>query len=459
LGNRTPGGSKWLFAGGGLGYYSSGEYWFSPAINFTAGKAYNISYWYNTDGYDSYVFGARIGTAQTAAAMTTVVGTDVVSSTTTYTKFSGDFVAGATGAQYIGIHFKASNWYYGSAIDDIGLTQLPPCSAKPTAGSAKATPSMICSASGGSTTLSLVGLSAASDLNYQWQVSTTGSTGTYTNIVGANTPTYTTGTITVPSCFRCVVTCPLIAAPNSDISAPVCLSVGPLTPPYIETFESATAGVNQPCASNTYSWDAGTGTSNFYYWGIKDMPGTYYPGMSNHTAGGSKYLSTGYYVGTYALGTPTGNQQYWFSPPLQLTGGMAYKCSYWYVAGESYVSVNYGLYYGASQSASSMVAMRPDITGQNSTSYQQIVGSFSAPTTGVYYLGVKVNHTKYGVYGAAIDDIGVEQLPLCAAKPTAGTISASPSLICSTGLRSVFIPLSFLSNPMIVLPLIIRHLL
>lgn len=433
LGNHTPAGSKWLFAGGGLGYYSSGEYWFSPAINFTAGKAYNISYWYNTDGYDSYIFGARIGSSQSASAMTTVVGTDVASSTTTYTKFSGDFVAGSTGAQYIGILFKASNWYYGSAIDDIGLTQLPPCSAKPTAGSAKATPSMICSASGGSTTLSLVGLSAASDLTYQWQVSTTGSTGTYTNISGATTPSYTTGTITVPSCFRCVVTCPLIGAPNSDISAPVCLSVGPLTPPYIETFESATAGVNQPCASYTYSWDAGTGTSNFYYWGIKDMPGTYYPAMDNHTAGGSKYLSTGYYVGTYALGTPTGNQQYWFSPPLQLTGGMAYKCSYWYVGGESYVSVNYGLYYGTSQSASSMIAMRPDVTGQNNTTYQQIVGSFNAPTTGVYYLGVKVNHTKYGIYGAAIDDIGVEQLPLCAAKPTAGTISASPSLICSSG--------------------------
>lgn len=433
LDNHTPGGSKWLFAGGGLGYYSGEEYWFSPAINFTAGKAYNVSYWYKTDGYDTYLFGARVGSSQSASAMTTVVGTDVTSTTSTYTKFSGDFVAGTTGAQYIGIRFKGFNWYYGSAIDDIGLTQLPPCSAKPTAGAAKASPSAICSASGGSTTLTLVGLSAASDLNYQWQVSTTGSAGTYTNIAGATAPSYTTGTITVPSCFRCVVTCPLIGAPNSDISTPVCLSVGPITPPYIETFETATAGQNQPCASYTYSWDAGTGTSDFYYWGIKDMPGTYYPGMANHTTGGSKYLSTGYYVGTYALGSPTGNQQYWFSPGLQLTGGMAYKCSYWYAAGETYVSVNYGLYYGTSQTASAMTAMRPDITGENSTTYKQIVGSFNAPTTGVYYLGVKVNHTKYGVYGAAIDDIGVEQLPLCAAKPAAGTINASPSLICSSG--------------------------
>jgi hypothetical protein len=433
LDNHTTGGTKWLFAGGGLGYYSSGEYWFSPAINFTSGKAYNISYWYNTDGYDSYLFGARVGSSQSASAMTKVVGADVTSSTTSYTKFSGDFVAGSTGPQYIGIKFKASNWWYGAAIDDIGLTQLPPCSAKPTAGNAKATPSMICSASGGSTSLTLIGLSAASDLTYQWQSSSSGLPGTFTNISGATSLDYTTGMITTPTCFRCVVKCPLIGGTNTDTSSVTCVSVGPLTPPYLETFETAAVGVNQPCASYTYDWDAGGGTDYFYYWGIKDKPGTYYTGMDNHTTGGSKYLSTGYYVGSYALGTPTGNQQYWFSPPLQLTGGMAYRCSYWYAAGESYVSVNYGLYYGTSQSASAMTAMRPDITGQNSTTYQQIVGSFTAPTTGVYYLGVKVNHTKYGVYGAAIDDIGVEQLPLCAAKPTAGTISASPTLICSSG--------------------------
>lgn len=432
LDNHTSGGSKWLFAGGGLGYYSAGEYWFSPAINFTSGKAYNISYWYNTDGYDDYIFGARIGASQTDAAMTKVVGTDVVSSTTGYTKFSGDFVAGSTGAQYIGIKFKASNWYYGAAIDDIGLTQLPPCSAKPTAGSAKATPSMICSASGGSVALTLVGLSAASDLTYQWQMSATGAPGTFTNISGATSLDFSTS-ITTPTCFRCVVKCPLISGTNTDTSASVCVSVGPLTPPYLETFETATAGVNQPCASYTYSWDAGGGTAYFYYWGIKDMPGTYYTGMANHTPGGSKYLSTGYYVGSYSLGSFTGDQQYWFSPPLLLTSGMAYKCNYWYAAGETYVSVNYGLYYGTSQSASAMTAMRPDVTGENSTTYKEIVGSFTAPSTGVYYLGVKVNHTKYGIYGAAIDDIGVEQLPLCSAKPTAGTISASPTLICSSG--------------------------
>lgn len=431
LGNHTPGGAKWLFAGAGLGYSTDAEYWFTPAINFTAGKAYNLSYWYITDGYDNYNFGARVGTSQSASAMTKVIGADVTSSTTSYTKFSGDFVCGSTGPQYIGIRFKANNWYYGSGIDDIGLDQLPSCSAKPSAGSAKATPSRICTI--GATTLSLVGLTAASDLTYQWQTSTTGTAGSFTDIAGATAPDYTTGTITTgPVYFRCVVKCPLITAPNTDTSTAIMVEVGPITPPYIETFESATAGVNQPCASYTYAWESGTGTTNFNYWGLKDSPSPYYSGMVNHTTGGSKYLSAGYYIGTYALGS-SGNQQYWFSPPLQLTGDMAYKCNYWYSGGETYVSVNYGLYYGTSQTASAMTPMCPDITGENNTSYKEIVGVFTAPSTGVYYLGVKVNHTKYGGYGAAIDDIGVVQLPLCAAVPTAGVASAKPTLICSSG--------------------------
>ncbi|MGC4058778.1 MAG: hypothetical protein QM743_11765 [Chitinophagaceae bacterium] len=432
LSNHTTGGSKWLFAGGGLGYYSGGEYWFSPAINFTAGKAYNLTYWYKTDGYDTYIFGAALGNSQSSSAMTTPIGSDVSTSTTSYTMYSGSFVCGTTGAQYLGIKFKASNWWYGAAIDDIGLSQLPPCSAKPSAGAAKASPTMICSAGTSGTTLSLVGLSAASDLTYQWQESTT--PGTWSNISGATSPSYTTGPVSVVTCYRCVVTCPLIGTPNSDTSAATCVSIAPIVPPYIETFESATPGVNQPCASFTSSWDASTGTSTYTGWGIKGTPGTYYPSVDNHTTGGSKYLSAGYYISSYWLGAYSANQQYWFSPGLALTADMSYKCSYWYVtSGYSYLpSTTFGLYYGTSQDPSSMNPICPDVTGETNTTYKQISGSFVAPTTGTYYLGVKVNN-GYAYYGVAIDDIGVEQLPLCTAKPVAGSVTASPSLICSSG--------------------------
>lgn len=434
LDNHTPGGSKWLFAGAGLGPASGGEpeYWFTPGLALTAGKAYNFSYWYNTDGYVPYEFGARFGTSQDKSAMTGLIGTDIKDNNTTYNQFSGDFVIGSTGTYYIGIRFKATDWYSGGAIDDIGLTQLPPCAAKPSAGTASAMPGMVCAPGESGTELTLKGLSAASDLVYQWQEATA-LTGPWTDISGATAPSLSTDPLTTEMYYRCIVTCPLVAVPNKDTSDPVHVLMGPLHPPYREDFETATAGINQPCASNTSTFESSTSTSNYYWWGMKDMPGLWYPSLDNHTAGGSKYLSAGTNIGTYSMGSPDGDLQYWFTPAIQLTGGMAYKCSYWYVGGSREQAATFGLYYGTSQSASAMNAMRPDVTGENNTSYNYIEGFFTAPTTGLYYLGVKVNITKNAWYGVAIDDIGLEQLPPCAAKPTAGTVTSLPTLICSSG--------------------------
>lgn len=432
--NHTTGGNKWLYAGGGLGSSSGeAEYWFTPGINFTAGKAYSLTYWYNTDGYENYELGARYGMSQSKSDMTAMIGEDIKSSTTSYTQYTGDFVVGTTGVYYIGIRFKASNWNYGASIDDIGLVQLPPCSAKPAAGTTVASPTMICDPGASGTSVSLKGLSAASDLTYQWQSSTTGAAGSYTDIAGATDPSYNTDPITDPTYFRCVVVCPLIGSPNADTSEACLVKVGPLLPPYIEDFETATAGVNQPCASYTYDFESSTSTSGFDSWGIKDMPGAWSASMDNHTPGGSKYLSAGYNIGSYNLGPTDGDQQYWFTPGLALTKDMAYKCSFWYVAGYSGEKINYGLYYGNSQDASSMNAMMPDIVGEGNTDYKQIQGAFTAAASGVYYIGVKVNHTNYGSDGAAIDDIGIEQLPLCSAKPAAGIVNSVPTQVCNTG--------------------------
>lgn len=444
--NHTTGGSKVLLAGGYLGMVSGNtEWWFTPSLALTAGKAYDVSFWFRSansySGYGTYdvTLGLGYGSSQSASAMTSLGDTVTQPSGTSssWFQFKRGFVSSVTGAQYIGIKVNHSYYqYYGTNIDDIGVVQLPPCSAKPVAGKAVAKPAMICST--GSTTVTLLGTSAASDLTFAWQQSSTGLPGSWSAASGgsgAATPGYTTPTLTTgPMYYRCVIVCGLIAAPNADTSVPVKVNVGPITPPYIEDFETATPGINQPCASYTGSFE-GTGTSYYQYWGIKGSPGVSYPSVKNRTTGGSKYLSAGYYVGTYGLGTPSGLQQYWFSPALALTGGMAYKCNYWYVT-SGYTAglggTTFGLYYGTSQSASAMTAMRPDVSDENNTTFKEIVGAFNAPTTGNYYLGVKVSN-GYGYYGIAVDDIGVYELPLCAAKPTAGTVTASPSLICSSG--------------------------
>ncbi len=77
-----------------------------------------------------------------------------------------------------------------------------PCTGAPTAGTASA-PASVCS--GASFSLTLTGYSANSGLTFQWQ-SSTASGGTYTNISGATSTTYST-TQTTALFYKCVVTC------------------------------------------------------------------------------------------------------------------------------------------------------------------------------------------------------------------------------------------------------------
>jgi hypothetical protein len=80
------------------------------------------------------------------------------------------------------------------------------CSGTPTAGTTVASPT-----SGGlstSFTMSLSGTSSVANLAFQWQSSTTGAVGSYTNISGATNPSYGFTGLSNDMYFRCVVNCP-----------------------------------------------------------------------------------------------------------------------------------------------------------------------------------------------------------------------------------------------------------
>ena len=444
--NHTPGGSKYLHAGIYLGNVASGgdEFWFTPGLALTAGKAYDVSFWFSNAAYATFystvptTIGIRAGIAQTKADMTIKAGTDTVhylnaDMTPTYNKFSRGFISPTTGTYHVGIMVNHAGYsYYGMAIDDIGINQLPPCSAKPTAGAAAASPSLICTT--GTTTLSLPGVSVASDLSFQWEEEIPYGSGTWVAISGATLPSYTTAVLTSgPNKYRCVVTCGLIAAPNTDISTPVVVSVGALDLPYFETFESGTAGVNMPCAAVSGIWSG----SSTLYWNLRSGDySTSYPGIKNRTPGGSKYLYCGYYNGPFYS---SGDQFFWFTPALKMVNGKAYKVSYWYNGTglpSGYNGLKMGIYAGTAQNAASMIfragGIDTAINGAAST-YAQFSRSFVAHVTANHFVGIKMYHTGYNFPAGVIDDIGIEQLPDCAAKPVAGSPDAFPYTLCFAG--------------------------
>ncbi|MDO7873375.1 fibronectin type III domain-containing protein [Hymenobacter sp. ASUV-10] len=116
-----------------------------------------------------------------------------------------------------------------------------PCTAPPTAGTAVATLPNGCGTV--SSTLSLTGSAGGSGVTYQWQRSTTGIGGPYTNAPGTSTNfTYSATGITTDTYYQAVVTC----SGQSATSTPALVSVYAATPapyatlPYTEGFESWT---------------------------------------------------------------------------------------------------------------------------------------------------------------------------------------------------------------------------
>jgi hypothetical protein len=440
--NRTPGGKGYLFFGPEVGYYT-GEpvYWFTPAIAMQVAKAYEVSFWYSNNGYiwgsssstEATDMGIKAGTSQWSGGMTIDLGSDTTmylnsSRRPEWNQFKRGFIAPATESYYIGIWANNKNYIEGFAIDDIGINQLPPCNAKPIAGSAVASPNLICES--GESTISLPGVSLASDLSFQWyEVTATG----HVLLTGETAPSLTISLSTEGKYkYFCVVKCNAIAAPNFDTSSIAAVTVGALDLPYFEDFETAIDGVNMPCASHADEW-----YSSFDdYWNLKSGTHRDYSGLTNHTPGGKKYLHSGYYNGPYYN---WGDQYYWFTPGLKFEANKAYKVSFWF-NGSGYdngnTAIKFGVYTGTEQSSSGMIyrsSSKDTFISPVVNKYQELVRFIYAPTTDIYYVGIKAYHTGYNYPGIAIDDIGISQLLDCAGKPIAGTPDATPNMICASG--------------------------
>jgi|GEM_PF-1808531 len=114
-------------------------------------------------------------------------------------------------------YYDASGYYYeyGVTVDYVAnIVPLPPCSGAPTAGVAHADATLACP--GTPFNLSATGMSAASDLAFQWLFSADGTT--WSSISGATTTPYSYTTSTA-GYYKLAVTCPTSSL--SDTSAPV----------------------------------------------------------------------------------------------------------------------------------------------------------------------------------------------------------------------------------------------
>ncbi|MES2478131.1 MAG: T9SS type A sorting domain-containing protein [Bacteroidota bacterium] len=399
--NHTPGGAKYAAF-----RWGSNDYMFTPAINITAGKTYEFSFWYIADGYTGWdSLKVLYGSSPSAAGMTTSIGATLSGiSNTVYKKYRVRFIAATSGVQYFGIYCKASGvpWYL--SIDDIGLQEAPLCAGIPSPGAPEASSKRVCGT--GSVELDLPYLPLAVGYKYEWQDSVAGSTwGSDPGrpSFGGTTAPFATGSFSNTTYFRCIVTCNTTG--ESAISSVLKIDAGPFNPPYFEDFESISSNNQLPtCMTAT-----NLGSLVLTY---TATPPPTVRNRFNHTPGGSKFASFRWSCDDYI-----------FSPQMNLIGGQKYVLSFWYItdglSGWNTLSAKIGL----DATPAAMTTTLRTITAPINSGYLQYSDTFTAPTSGTYYFGIYCNSGSAPWY-LSIDDIGL-QFKACDGMPTATTISGT----------------------------------
>ncbi len=281
------------------------------------------------------------------------------------------------------------------------FTPPPPCSGAPS-GITASNPGTVCPNL--SFTLTLNGVPSVSGLSYQWQSSPNNTT--WTNVAGATNSTLTTS-VPVSTYFRCVVTCTALSA-SFNTPGVQATTLAPTVLPYYESFEGISTNNELPqCWKSTNN-----GTITLTYTAAQ---------TSNNRVPrtGNKFAAFRWSsVDTF------------YTQGLSMTAGSTYSVSFWYITDGS---AGYGpltLNYGRAPRKDSMTNFALIPANFTNTAYQQMTGTFVAPTTGTYYISIACNITGAPWY-VSFDDLNIKELATCAGAPNGGTTISNQDSVCT----------------------------
>lgn len=329
---------------------------------------------------NNYIFGGSAFQWRTALLDTTLADTAVLSSVARgWFGVGMTYLSGNTGFMYQ----YGWNGVAGSICYLEVTYQTAPCTNPVSAGTVIGN-ALVC---GGSTTnLSLVGASVGTGVTYQWQSSPDGVA--WTNVTGALSPSYVPVISSDSIYYRCEVICSAgtpAYTPAKVIYADI-FKVTALNP-YNEGFESITAANQLPncmvstnLGSITYTYLLPTGSYN----------------QAART--GNKYGSFRY-----------GCNDFFFTKGLNLTQGVTYSFSTWFVTDGYTGSWDSVALYVATGTTAASATLLPGATliQPSNVTYQKLTGSFTPTATGVYRFAFKVVDAGIPWY-LSIDDIKVE---------------------------------------------------
>ncbi len=250
-----------------------------------------------------------------------------------------------------------------------------------------------------SVTLSWVGNLTAS-LGYTLEYKEATSP-TYTSIpiaAGVNTTTISSLTLATNYQWRITSNCtgtPATATTTVQTFATAC---NPASIPYNESFESIVADGDLPVCMATSDVDACV-----TYAGPQTFP-------TRTARTGTKFAS--YDTG---FGNIPAGGAYFYSAPLQLSAGQNYKFSVWYITDGASVWDVLEASFGTNQSPVGLTVIPgASVTLPTNTTYQELTGIFTAPTTGSYYVALRCVSSEFFA-NLDIDDFSVIPPPACIA--------------------------------------------
>ncbi|MCS6917273.1 MAG: T9SS type A sorting domain-containing protein [Chitinophagales bacterium] len=383
--------------------YGCNDWFFTNAVELQAGKTYEFSLYYITDGFSGWnLLAAYYGSSPDAVSMINPIASVSNPINSTYQEMKGQISPAVTGTYYLGIYCNASfsPWYL--TFDDLSLVELLPCSGQPVGGTTVASALNVCP--GNSVSLSLSGSTIASGIIYQWQSSPDGVS--WTNLPGANSNNYVF-TPAGPAYYRCQVTCVNsgLAATSSPVQINVLIN---LTLPYTESFESISQNNAYPnCMSST-----NLNIRTFTYVGDQ---GSY-----------NRFPFSGNNFGSFKYGC----DDWFFTTAIPVTAGNTYLTSIYYIT-DGYTGWNkFALYYGNAPNSSAMTNLIAEVLTPINTSYQNLSGTFVATFTGTMYIGIYCN-ANFVPWYLSFDELLVAEYPPCSGTPNAGTAVTAGSSVCS----------------------------
>ena len=400
--------------------WSADDWLFAPATTLTGGVSYDFTYYYIADnnggsGATAFATELKYGTSQTPAGMTTAITSLAnVGTTSSFVKVTGTFTPASTGDYVVGIHvFVNSLTPNYISFDDISLAPSPACATVPTIGSITSTST---TASVPFTCTSCAGTFIAEYSTTSGFTPGTGATaggGTVTAAVSSSP--IPLGGLSPNTTYYVYVRNNCSAGNWSGNSAVASFTTpcAAQSVPYTQNFDGVTQPALPSCFSventnaDAYTWQTCTSTSLGNSTAVTPNSGTNQMGIR--------------YNGSLAM------NDWFFLPPLTLTGGTSYRLTFWcrgYTGLTEQLEVKYGTAPTSTAMTSGTIVTSFGITGGNP--YTKITADFVPSSSNDYSIGFH-GLSASNLWYIFVDDVTVDLTPACLTAPTIGTITTTPN--------------------------------